>query len=144
MNKQLPAWKALLLAVAVGMIVGGVRMQGCALPKWPTIGGGASHFIVVRESTKDDDAFGKLKVELQDSSSAASKAIADAGWKFWILDDDDGAPILSTLGVAGSINDARRELLCISPPDKLVYRETLPPNATAASVLSVMQAKGKR
>jgi hypothetical protein len=150
MNRSVPLSKVLLLIVATAMFTAGVRLQGCKIPEWPVIGGGASHFIVLHEATKDNEAFGKLAVQLQDSSSEVSKQITAAGWKVWVLDDDNTVgsdqpnPLLVKLGVHGSIADARRELLCIAPGDKLVHKETLPPEATAATVLSIMQAKGKR
>jgi hypothetical protein len=48
------------------------------------------------------------------------------------------------LGVFDTISDTRRELLAIAPPDKLVSKETIPADATADSVLKMIQAKGKR
>lgn len=114
------------------------------------IGYGASLFVVLHEPTKDDESFSKLAIQIQDSASTVAKEIAAAKWQALVLDDDavDGnkqpLPLLVKLGVHGSITDSHRELLSVSPPDKLVARETIPPGATAESVLAMMRARGKR
>jgi hypothetical protein len=131
----------LVLAVAAMLLAGGGV---------PGIAGGASLFIVLHDGNYDDAAFSDMATEIQDSSHAVAKEIAAAGWKSWVLDDEtlDGNkqpfPLLVKLGVYDSIKDGKRELLSVSPPDKLIAREPLPPDATAETVLALMKARGKR
>ncbi len=115
---------------------------------WPSVSA-ADQFIVLHEATKDDQAFSKLTKTLQDQESTVGKAIIDAGWKVFVLDDDaedkNDLPLtlLKAIGVHGSITDAHRELLSVAG-GKLLKRETLPADATGESVLAMMQARGKR
>lgn len=142
--KGLPVLVICLLAAAWLVFGSGINIP------WPSIGGGATHFIVLHEATKDDPKFADLAQELQDSLSPVSREVAAAGWKLWVLDDEttdkDDKPLdlLEKLGVFNSIDDNRRELLSVTPPDKLVSKEPIPADATAESVLKMIQAKGKR
>lgn len=143
MNKHLQTLVVLLVAgVAVWLLLGGAV---------PSIGGGgATHFIVLHDALKDDAKFADLKQEILDSASPVAKEIAAAGWRAEVLDDettdkdDKPHPLLSKLGVFGTIEDARHELLAVAPPDKLVSKEVLPEDATAESVLALMKARGAR
>lgn len=143
MNKHLQSLLVLVAAgVAVWFVLGGA---------FPAIGGGgATTFVVLHEGTKDDGAFSAMATRLQDSASPIRQEIDASGWKVLVLDDDatdkddQPLPLLVGVGVHGSIADARRELLSIEPPDKLVHKETLPPTATAESVLASIKARGKR
>lgn len=135
----------LVLAVAAMLLSSGGK--GCSVPG---IASGASLFIVLHDGKHDDRAFSDLATEIQDSGHTVAKEIASAGWKAWVLDDESldkdkqPLPLLVKLGVHGSITDGQRELLSIAPPDKLIAREPLPPDATAESVLALMRARGKR
>lgn len=127
-------------------------LWGGGLPEWnwPGFGSNATYFIVLHEGTKDDFAFQDLATELQDSASPVAKEIAAAGWRTEVLDDntldknDQPHPLLKKLGVFDTISDKRRELLAIALPDTLVSKEPIPADATAESVLKMIQAKGKR
>ena len=118
--------------------------QGCEIG-----GGGADEFILLHEPTKDDEAFGKVIRTVQDMQSDVGKAIIDSKWTVSVLDDEakDGnkQPLkkLQDIGVYGTITDNRRELLSLSS-GKLIAKDTIPPAATGADVLSMMKARGKR
>jgi hypothetical protein len=134
----------ILLAACLWLLLGG------KLPEWPSIGGGATYFVLLHAVEKTDPRFAELKQEVQDSASPVGKIIAESGWRAEALDDnqtdknDQPHPLLKKLGVFDTISDTRRELLAIAPPDKLVSKETIPADATADSVLKMIQAKGKR
>lgn len=135
-------WNWLFLSlIAVGAFV---------LASGGGLSGGASLFIILHESTKDDEAFSKMAIQIQDSASPVAKAISDAKWKALVFDDDatdgDTKPLklLVDLGVHGTITDSKRELLSIAPPSTLVSKEPIPPDATGETVLSMMKARGKR
>lgn len=133
-----------LLALALVLSSGG---KGCTLP---IVDGGASLFVLLHDGTHDDAKFAELVQEVQDTESPVGKAIAAAGWKAYAPDDDDVMgdgkpnPMLVKLGVHGSITDGRRELLSVDPPNKIIAKEPIPPDATAESVLLMMKARGKR
>lgn len=132
----------LLLAAALAAFWG----SGPVAPQTP----GASIFFLLHDAKYDDARFAELLQETQDSASPVGRSIAAAGWKFSAPDDDavmgDGTPdrLLTKLGVHGTINDARRELLAVAPPDKLLAKEPVPGDATAESLLAMMKARGKR
>lgn len=144
MKGKAPGWLLIVLALA-----GAWLLLGGKLPSFVG-GGGASHFIVLHDGTNDDARFGELTQELQDSSSPVAKEISAAGWWVQVLDDDNTTgddqphPTLKALGLFGTIQDSRRELVAFVPPAKIVSREPLPPDATAESVLTMIRAKGKR
>lgn len=143
-----PSLFPLVLLAAVALVLYGDRL---ALPwGWVVPGNGADLFIVLHEAQNRDAAFSTLATTLQDSATPQAQEIAAAGWTLQILDDDqlDGRkqphPLLQKLGVFGTIEDNRRELLAIRKPDTVVHRETLAPTATAETVMATMRAKGVR
>lgn len=133
----------LFLIALVALLYFGTQQQGCDLG-----GSQADTFIVLHEGTKDDATFSKLAKTIQDQESTVGKAIVDAGWQVFVLDDDaedkndQPLPLLVSLGVYGTITDAHHELLSVAG-GKLLNRETLPADATGESVLAKMQARGR-
>lgn len=166
-SQRLPPWlakygdKLLPFALAAFCLVAAFGLPSVPSIPWPEINWpvvvppapptpvGATHFIVLHEATKDDARFGELAQELQDSSSPAATAIAAAGWKVQVLDDnattgsDQPHPTLAALGVFDTIADGRRELVAFNPPATLVAKEPIPADATADSVLAMIQARGR-
>lgn len=91
---------------------------------------GPRQAIIAHEAHNDPSSFGALEVALRDGPAKDYFK-----GRLLILDNDD--PAISKFG---PFDDAKPELLVISPPDKLLSRQPVP--ATADEVVAAFKAKG--
>jgi hypothetical protein len=129
-QKPPPLWRSVLLLV---------------LAYWLAFGGEGSPFnppgprlvVIVRESEDDTPAFGRMVTNLRNGEPA--KTLEVGKHQLDVLDDDSPTAAKWLPSLAGIQQPA---VLVIAPPEKVLAKQSLPADATAATVLDILKANG--
>jgi hypothetical protein len=123
-----------VLALAGWLILG--DGQGCSLPI-PGVLPGPRLVVIVRESESDSPAFARMVTNLRNGEAAT--ALETGKHQLDVLDDDSPTAAKWLPALQGLQQPA---VMVVAPPDKVLAKQSLPADATAATVLSLLKANG--
>jgi hypothetical protein len=93
--------------------------------------------VIVRESESDSPAFARMVTNLRNGEAAT--ALETGKHQLDVLDDDSPTAAKWLPALQGLQQPA---VMVVAPPDKVLAKQSLPADATAATVLSLLKANG--